>query len=228
MSSRLASSETGGAWGRPEHRPPHKAGPVGCCTGRGGVVVAGGTSDSRLAHAAEAPDVTGCRGLSYSGHFPGQPVVVRVPPPHSGMEATARHHRASPQGAELTARDITFSWLRRRAPAARYGGEAEEPAPVPVGRATGHQTQRSRGQVAPPRTPPPPLDPGDERRRYNTPQLVGKWIGFRIKKQKPLVGPGSRRKTAHFLRLRTPAWCCFRVRPHALLASGTGFTARPW
>ena len=29
----LAASETGGAWGRPEHRPPHRTGSVGCCTG---------------------------------------------------------------------------------------------------------------------------------------------------------------------------------------------------
>jgi hypothetical protein len=43
-----------------------------------------------------------------SGHDPEQLAVVRVPPPPSGMGATARHHRASPQGAELTARDITF------------------------------------------------------------------------------------------------------------------------
>jgi hypothetical protein len=62
---------------------------VGCCTGRGGEVVAGRTSASRVAHAAEAPDVTGCRGISYSGHFPRQPGVVRVPPPPIGMGATA-------------------------------------------------------------------------------------------------------------------------------------------
>jgi hypothetical protein len=35
----------------------------------------------------------------------------------------------------------------------RYGGGAEEPAPVPVG-VTGHRTQRPRGQVGPPRTTP--------------------------------------------------------------------------
>jgi hypothetical protein len=62
----------------------------------------------------EAPDVTGCRGISCSEHFPGQLAVVRAPPPPSGVGTTARHHRASPQGAELTARDITFSGLRRR------------------------------------------------------------------------------------------------------------------
>jgi hypothetical protein len=45
---------------------------------------------------AEAPDVTGCRGISCSGHFPGQLAVVRVPPPPGEMGATARHHRASP------------------------------------------------------------------------------------------------------------------------------------
>jgi hypothetical protein len=41
--------------------------------------------------------------------FAGQLAVVRVSPPPSGMGATARHHRTSHQGAELTARDITFS-----------------------------------------------------------------------------------------------------------------------
>ena len=90
---------------------------MGCYAGRGGEVVAERTSATRLAHAAEAPDVTGCRGISCSKRLPGQLAVVRVPPPPGGMGATARHHRASPQGAELTARDITFSWLRRRAPA---------------------------------------------------------------------------------------------------------------
>ena len=72
------------------------------------------TSAPRIAHGVEAPDVTGCRGISCFGQFPGKLAVVRVPPPPSGMGATARYHRASPQGAELTARDITFSWLRRR------------------------------------------------------------------------------------------------------------------
>jgi hypothetical protein len=62
----------------------------------------------------EAPDVTGCRWISCSEHFPGQLAVVRAPPPPSGVGTTAMHHRASPQGAELTARDITFSGLRRR------------------------------------------------------------------------------------------------------------------
>jgi hypothetical protein len=76
--------------------------------------VAGRASTPRLAHAAEAPDVTGCRGISCSEHFLVQLAVVRMPPPPSGMGATARYHRSSPQGAELTARDITFSWLRRR------------------------------------------------------------------------------------------------------------------
>jgi hypothetical protein len=65
-----------------------------------------------------APDVTSCRGISCSEHFPGQLAVVRAPPPPSGVGTTARHHRASPQGkcqgAELTARDITFSGSRRR------------------------------------------------------------------------------------------------------------------
>ena len=46
--------------------------------------------------------------------FAGQLAVVRVSPPPSGMGTTARHRRASPQGAELTARHITFSWLRCR------------------------------------------------------------------------------------------------------------------
>jgi hypothetical protein len=45
----------------------------------------------------------------------------------------------------------------------RYGGGAEEPAPVPVG-FTGHRTQRPRGQVGPPgpgpgTTPSPQPDP---------------------------------------------------------------------
>jgi hypothetical protein len=62
----------------------------------------------------EAPGVTGCRMISCSEHLPRQLAVIRVPPPPSGVGATARHHRASPQGAELTARDITFSGLRRR------------------------------------------------------------------------------------------------------------------
>ena len=79
-------------------------------------MVAGMASAPRLAHGVEALDVTGCRGISCSGHFPGQLAVVRVPPAPSGMGATAMHHRASLQGAELTARDITFSRLRRRAP----------------------------------------------------------------------------------------------------------------
>ena len=87
---------------------------MGCYAGRGGEVVAERASATRLAHAAEAPDVTGCRGISCSKRFPGQLAVVRVPPPPGGMGATARHHRASPQGAELTARYITFSRLRRR------------------------------------------------------------------------------------------------------------------
>jgi hypothetical protein len=77
-------------------------------------VVAGRTSTPRLAHAAGALDVTGCRGISCSEHFLVQLAVVWMPPPPSGMGATARYHRSSPQGAELTARDITFSWLRRR------------------------------------------------------------------------------------------------------------------
>ena len=111
----LAASEAGGAWGRLEHRSPRKTGPVGCWAGCGGEVVAGRTSAPRLALAAEAPDVTGCRGISCSEHFLGQLAVVRAPPPPSGVGATGRHHRASPQGAELTARDITFSGLRRRA-----------------------------------------------------------------------------------------------------------------
>ena len=84
------------------------------------------TSAPRFAHGVEAPDVTGCRGISCSGHFPGQLAVVRVPPPPGGMGATARHYRASPQGAELTARDITFSQLRRRGDQTRVGDVAQE------------------------------------------------------------------------------------------------------
>jgi hypothetical protein len=79
----------------------------------------GGGEDFCLAPRAcrrEAPDVTGCRGTSYSGHFrPGQPAVlvrvswVRVPPPPNWMGATARHHQqASPQGAELAARETSW------------------------------------------------------------------------------------------------------------------------
>jgi hypothetical protein len=52
--------------------------------------------------------------------------VVRVPPPPSGVGATAMHHRASPQGAELTAHDITFSGLRRRGDALARGRRARD------------------------------------------------------------------------------------------------------
>jgi hypothetical protein len=65
-----------------------------------------------------------CRGISCSEHFPGQLAVVRVPPPPSGVGATARHHRASPQCAELTARDITFSGLGRPAARKRAGSRS--------------------------------------------------------------------------------------------------------
>jgi hypothetical protein len=106
---------------------------VGCYAGRGGEVVAERASATRLAHAAEAPDVTDCRGISSSGHFPRQLAVVRVSPPPSGMGTTARHRRASPQGAELTARDITFSWLRCRAGQATTYLISGSSSPVCVG-----------------------------------------------------------------------------------------------
>jgi hypothetical protein len=59
--------------------------------------------------------VVSCHGISCSGHFPVQLGVDRLPPPPSGMRSTARNHRASPQGAELTADRITFFQLRGRA-----------------------------------------------------------------------------------------------------------------
>jgi hypothetical protein len=95
MSARLARPGARGAARRTARRT-HKADPVGCYAGRGGEVVAERTSSTRLAHAAEAPDVTGCRGVSCSKRFPGQLAVVRVPPPPGGMGASARHHRARP------------------------------------------------------------------------------------------------------------------------------------
>jgi hypothetical protein len=49
----------------------------------------------------------------------------------------------------------------------RYGGEAEEPAPVPVG-VTGHRTKRPRGQVE----LLTELDPGGERRWPISPPLA--------------------------------------------------------
>jgi hypothetical protein len=98
-----------GRMGPPGAPPGAKGGPDGLLNGaRGRTVVAGGASAPRLAHAAEAPDVTGCRGTSCSEHFLVQLAVVRVPPPPSGMGATVRHHRASSQGAELTAQHHLF------------------------------------------------------------------------------------------------------------------------
>jgi hypothetical protein len=65
---------------------------------------------------------------------------------------------------ELRQRPVSQEHARPQPPAAsrrRYGGEGEGPAPVPVG-VTGHQTQRPRGQVGPPRSIPIPsqLTPG--------------------------------------------------------------------
>jgi hypothetical protein len=70
---------------------------------------------------------------------------------------------------ELRPRPVSREHARPQPPAGRrrYGGGAEEPAPVPVG-VTGHRTQRPRGQVGPPgphpAQPSSSLDPGGERR----------------------------------------------------------------
>jgi hypothetical protein len=60
----------------------------------------------------------------------------------------------------------TRAALQPPAASRRYGGGAEDPAPVPVG-VTGHRTQRPRGQVGPPgpnpAQPSSPMGPGDER-----------------------------------------------------------------
>ena len=69
---------------------------------------------------------------------------------------------------ELRRRPMSREHARPQPPAGsrRYGGGAEEPAPVPVG-VTGHRTQRPRGQVGPPgphpAQPSSSLDPGGER-----------------------------------------------------------------
>ena len=69
---------------------------------------------------------------------------------------------------ELRPRPMSREHARPQPPAGsrRYGGGAEEPAPVPVG-VTGHRTQRPRGQVGPPgphpAQPSSSLDPGGER-----------------------------------------------------------------
>jgi hypothetical protein len=69
---------------------------------------------------------------------------------------------------ELRRRPMSREHARPRPPAGsrRYGGGAEEPAPVPVGVA-GRRTQRPRGQVGPPgphpAQPSSSLDPGGER-----------------------------------------------------------------
>jgi hypothetical protein len=78
-------------------------------------------------HAACAHNATGCNGLSWDLVFRVLPRAVhlavdRLPPPPSGMGPTARHRQASPQGAELTARYITFFKL---------GGRASVPAAAP-------------------------------------------------------------------------------------------------
>jgi hypothetical protein len=70
---------------------------------------------------------------------------------------------------ELRRRPVGREHARPQPPAGspRYGGGAEEPAPVPVG-VTGHRTQRPRGQVGPPgprpAQPSSSLNPGGERR----------------------------------------------------------------
>ena len=70
---------------------------------------------------------------------------------------------------ELRSRPMGREHARPQPPAGsrRYGGGAEEPAPVPVG-VTGHRTQRPRGQVGPPgphpAQPSSSLNPGGERR----------------------------------------------------------------
>jgi hypothetical protein len=75
---------------------------------------------------------------------------------------------------ELRPQPMSREHARPQPPAGsrRYGGGAEEPAPVPVG-VTGHRTQRPRGQVAPPgphpAQPSSSLDPGGERRPISPP-----------------------------------------------------------
>jgi hypothetical protein len=83
---------------------------------------------------------------------------------------TARAGVFSTAGMYLELRPGPMCWehARPQPPAGRrrYGGGAEEPAPVPVG-VTGHRTQRPRGQVGPPgphpTQPSSSLDPGGER-----------------------------------------------------------------
>jgi hypothetical protein len=75
---------------------------------------------------------------------------------------------------ELRQRPMSREHARPQPPAGRrrYGGGADEPAPVPVG-VTGHRTQRPRGQVGPPgphpAQPSSSLDPGGERRPVSPP-----------------------------------------------------------
>jgi hypothetical protein len=62
-------------------------------------------------------NATGCNGLSWGLVFRALPgatgggSTAPPPTPPSGMGPTARHRHASPQGAELTARYITFFQL---------------------------------------------------------------------------------------------------------------------
>jgi hypothetical protein len=75
---------------------------------------------------------------------------------------------------ELWRRPVSRENARPQPPVGspRYGGGAEELAPVPVG-VTGHRTQRPRGQVGPPGPhpahPSSSLDPGGERRPISPP-----------------------------------------------------------
>jgi hypothetical protein len=87
---------------------------------------------------------------------------------------------------ELRQRPICRGHARHQPPAGsrRHGGGAEEPAPVPVG-VTGHRTQRSRGQIAPPG--PRALDHAQQpAAQPRTQLLTPHWAG-------PAAGPGGER-----------------------------------
>jgi hypothetical protein len=76
---------------------------------------------------------------------------------------------------ELRPRPMSREHARPQPPAGsrRYGGGAEEPAPVPVGVTGQDRTQRPRGQVGPPgphpAQPSSSLNPGGERRPISSP-----------------------------------------------------------